>query len=298
LGTGNAAAAPAGVTLRGGVDIDELSDLRDGLDDKRTTLTAKLNEREFVRGDIRTLAAELTQRLDQFNGRVRVLFPEGSRFVNALPKVPNPESAAEKVITPLTDAENIWENIEAAGTTISLVDNYLLAAFKADIVKLKDSYKAYARAVTEEKLARGARNELQDKIYPILKQYREAIPTYFPAESALVTELPRLTPLPGSTPKAVNASAVWDADAGKARITWDASDNANLKKYEVRYTPGESWEDDDASVVASILPDAPLELLTLEGLTQPGAAATFKVYVVTTTGNEAGSTAMTVQRPS
>jgi hypothetical protein len=41
----------------------------------------------------------------------------------------------------------------------------------------------------------------------------------------------------------------------------------------------------------------PQEFLTGFGLTQPGTEASFKVYVILTTGNEAGSAPMTVERP-
>jgi len=45
------------------------------------------------------------------------------------------------------------------------------------------------------------------------------------------------------------------------------------------------------------LPADLLEFLTDFGLTQPGAQVALKLYVVLTTGNEAGSPAMVVLRP-
>ena len=93
------------------------------------------------------------------------------------------------------------------------------------------------------------------------------------------------------------ATAVWDADLQQARITWTASTDPNLDHYEVRFCPGPNYSTEDESIVASIDPSAPRQLLTDAGLTTPGATATFKVYVITNTGNESGSNAVTVTRP-
>jgi prefoldin subunit 5 len=290
--------APEGpIELRGGLTWSALNSLRNTLANQRTQLTQKLNAREFARGDITAQAAALVQRLEQFNARVRVLFEAGSKYVNALPKVPNPESAADKVTTPLDDAANIWMRIDEGGQTILLGGGYTLQAFNEAIAELKESYRAFTKARTEEKIARGARNETQAQIYPLLKQYREVIPTYFAADSSFVETLPRLRPKPGSTPNPVNASAVWDPGENKARIAWEASDNTSLKEYQVRYTPGPRYDEDDASVVATTQPSEPREVRSDAGLTQPGAESSFKVFVITDTGNEAGSDALTVERP-
>jgi hypothetical protein len=45
------------------------------------------------------------------------------------------------------------------------------------------------------------------------------------------------------------------------------------------------------------LPTDPLEFLTLSGLAASGDVATFKVYVILTTGNEKGSNTVTITRP-
>ena len=52
-----------------------------------------------------------------------------------------------------------------------------------------------------------------------------------------------------------------------------------------------------STVVASLSPSDPREFFSDAGLTSPDDIASFKVYVVTTTGNEAGSNAVTVTRP-
>ena len=49
--------------------------------------------------------------------------------------------------------------------------------------------------------------------------------------------------------------------------------------------------------LATILPGAPRTLTTNFALGTPGNAATYKVYVLPSTGNERGSNPVTVQRP-
>ena len=54
---------------------------------------------------------------------------------------------------------------------------------------------------------------------------------------------------------------------------------------------GWHWDEDDAVVVATHGPNEPREFITTFGLNQPGVQVTFKLYVMLTTGNEAGSAA-------
>ena len=63
------------------------------------------------------------------------------------------------------------------------------------------------------------------------------------------------------------------------------------------YTPGPDSDDDADEVAATVAPGGALVLLTLAGLTQPGAVASFKVFVITSTGNIAGTPAMQITRP-
>ena len=113
----------------------------------------------------------------------------------------------------------------------------------------------------------------------------------------LAETMPRLTPLPGHTPTAVNASAVFQAP-NASRIVYEASTDSMLHSYELRGTVGDRYSDEDAVVIATHSPNDPREFVTTFGLNQPGAEIALKVYVVLTTGNEAGSAAMLVERPA
>jgi len=286
----------AAITLPGPIAVGDLTTLRNDLETAQTNLIDKINDREYARGDIQLLAPALAERVEQFNARVRVAYAN-THYVNALPSTPDPRASQGKVLASLDDVASIWEKIDDEEGAILLVGGYALADFTNQLSALRGYYQQYSDALSEEKLARARRNYLQEQIYPILRDYRAIIPTYFADDSPIVATLPRLTPKPGATPEPVNASAVWDEAETKARITWDASDNDDLKEYEVRYTPGDDYSEDDESVIANIPPGDPRELLTAAGLNQPGASSSFKVYVTLTTGNERGSTTMVVTRP-
>lgn len=98
--------------------------------------------------------------------------------------------------------------------------------------------------------------------------------------SLLQTLWNELLPEPGSTPDAVNVSGVWAAAEAKARLEWPPSDDAALDHYEVRGVPGAEYSGDDGSVLATIAKGDPLVWLGDDFLTQPGAVASFKVFVV------------------
>ena len=66
---------------------------------------------------------------------------------------------------------------------------------------------------------------------------------------------------------------------------------------ELRYSPGPKYSVEDETTVATVPAAGPLEFLTTTGLTQPGATALFRNYVITATGNERGSNTVTITRP-
>lgn len=290
LGVGNE------VILAGGKGVNDLKSLRTSLHTQRSAVEDALNSQVIASSTTKQHKAALIDRFHQFAANVRALY-EGSPFESALPHQPRATDAESKFSIPLVDALNLWQRINTSGTVITLPGAYDEGNFADDIDDLHIEYITWAKAGSDLKIARGQRNALQDEIYPMLKQYRQIIPGRFAAGSVYIETLPRLSPLPGATPKAVNASAVWDAAETKARLTWDASSNNKLKEYEVRYTPGTHYDEDDEIVVVNILPNAPRELLTDAGLTQPGASSSYKVYVILTTGNQKGSDTMVVTRP-
>lgn len=278
------------------------------LDDQFAALTAQrlaLGELivflDLLRADRDLGAAALIARLVQFNDFVR-LYLAGKRWERVLPAAPTVGEAASKITDPLDRVATLWGALNdggAAGLTlpVMLLDGYALEDFQTELGTLKTVFRDLGKQEVKVDVAMEERNDVQDVIYGILKAYRQAVPQRFAAGSAEVTSLPLLTPLPGRTPDPVPASGVWDAVAVQGRVVWTASAEAELEKYEVRYSPGLVYHSDAESVVGTVLPGDPLELLTLTGLTVSGAKALFRVYVVLTTGNEAGSNDVLIERP-
>ena len=83
-----------------------------------------------------------------------------------------------------------------------------------------------------------------------------------------------------------------------AKVLWSESTDANLLHYEIRFCAGPNYSAENESVIGTVLPADPREFLSDAGLTNPGSTASFKVYVVTTTGNEKGSNTVVVTRPA
>jgi hypothetical protein len=292
LGVGNEIVLPGGVNRAG------LQTKLNALVAKQADVQARLNAEEVARGDVELKRQALLLRANQFNDKIRALFP-GSKWVRALPNVPTINEAQSKFVQPLDDIGNLWALINADPATpapVSLLGGYLVAAFLADVTALKTSSTTLNIARSNTKIGIEERNDLQDSIYENLKNYRQVMPTFFASADALVASLPRLTPEPGSTPAAVTINVVWDAVLLKAKITWTASTAADLLQYEIRFCAGAIYNTDTENVIGNVSPTDPREFFTDAGLAATGNIASFKVYVITTTGNEKGSNDLAVAR--
>lgn len=287
------------VVLPNGTTLASFTSLGQSLLGKRDQVQSALNGREIARGDVNVKKTALNERLVQFNEKIRAFFP-GSKWLEALPAVPAFSVAQSRFIDPLADAKDLWARITAdPGTTtpITLLGGYGEETFESDLEDLQDAYSVLNQADTGLTVTRAERNELQSQLYEIMKSYRLVLPTFFAKDSPLVTTLPRLTPLPGHTPDPVTVSGAWDPGTVMANLTWTASNDADLARYEIRMSPGPTYSTEDDSVVGTVEAAGPLEFSTNAGLTAPGLTASFRVYVILTTGNEKGSNDLPVTRP-
>lgn len=135
------------------------------------------------------------------------------------------------------------------------------------------------------------------RVRAMLISYTLVISARLAADDLLVATMPRLWPLPGHTPDPVKASAEWLPAAGKARISWTASKDEQLDHYQIRVCAGQDHNREDEAVLANVPADAERALETAELLTKPGAAASYRVYVILKTGNERASNVVVVERP-
>jgi len=131
----------------------------------------------------------------------------------------------------------------------------------------------------------------------VLKAYRLKVPVTLPPGNALIDSLPVLTPAEGRTPDAVAVTAEWNAATTLADVTWAASEDVDLKEYEVRASPGAEYDAEDEVVLTKVAAGGVRALSTLFSLGTPGLTAGFKVYVILNTGRERGSAPVYVTRP-
>ncbi len=286
------------LTLLGAYPVATLTTDRTALDTLMTAVTAADNAWNIARADMDIKRAALVVRLKQFRGACTAYMP-GSSYQNAPPRLPATGSIIGKYLTAFDDMANLWTQINATPPTgftgpLTLGSTYTLATFNTDLAALRTSATAYSAASQNATIARDKRNLLMATLVQRLKQYRGAAIAKLTAGSALIASIPALTAPSGSTPKPVRLSAVWDTD--HATLTWTPSDNANLDYYSFRYHPGPRYKAAEEQAVDTTVPG----ITTFEtdfGLVASGAVAWFKVYVVTTTGNEKGSAAVKVIRP-
>jgi hypothetical protein len=292
LGVGNEIVLP-GAVARAGL-VAKIA----ALVAKRAGVQAKLNVQEAARGDIDIRKTGLLLRANQFNDKVRALYA-GSKWERALPRVPAFNDGQGNFTEPLDDAAALWLmiNDDPGIPDLTLLGAYVRATFATDITALNAAYTTYNSSGAGVTVVREERNDIQDEIYAILKKYRQAVPTYFAATHAIVESLPRLSPEPGSTPDAVTANGAWDVPQLKAKLTWTLSLEANLLRYEIRFCAGPNYSTENESVLGSVLPGDPREFFSDSGLAASGNVVSFKVYVITTTGNEKGSNTVVVTRP-
>lgn len=293
LGAGNE------VVLADGTTVANLQTKLDSLVAKRADLQAKINLRETARGTLDAKKKEMHDWLVRFNELVRADF-EGSKWDEALPNVPSETDGQGPYSIAFDDAESLWTQMNAdpeIPQDLTLLGGYDLATFSTDVVALKGVFTAFIDALKIEDITRGERGAIEKEIYAFLKAYRKKLPTKFAQDDPIATSLPRLTPLPGSTPDGVVATGEYDEIAALAKITWTPSSDPNISHYEIRWVAGPVYSTEDESISGSVQPGDPLEFFTVDGLSGPGAVASYKVYVVLTTGNEKGSNAVSVTQP-
>ena len=280
----------------------QFATLRSDLEGRNIQVIDDLNDQQIARGEIGLKRVGMLAMLNEFNDNI-VAYWHNTGFLGARPKAPSLSDGQQRFIDPLEDVASLWEKVNAApappGVTLPLTlsDGTTVAAFKTALAALKAAFLAEKNAAQDVTLSRKWRDETKAAAYDVMKNYRLAVEAKCRAYPALLESMPRLTPPEGGhTPEPVNASATFQ-EPDQAKVVYDASTDAMLDHYELRGNPGPQYDDEDAVVIATNAPEAVREFLTGFGLNQPGAEASYKVYVILTTGNEAGSAAMTVSRP-
>lgn len=277
--------------------IAQLGALRSDFNAAQDEIQSILNTVEIKRGQLALDKRILLDDAQSFGRKLRALFPGASPFVGALPDLPILSAGADTFSKPMRDLRDIWRKVVAAGITVLLPSGRTLLAFEASVVALDLNWQLLNTAEVNLRFEREKRNALQSRLESVLGRYRPTVESLLMPESPLVLTIPRLRPGAGHTPDPVALTAVWDAALGKARLNWAASADADLASYQVRMSPTADYNADAESILATLTPSPAREFLTTAGLATAGATASYKIYVILKTGNEAGSTAVALTRP-
>lgn len=274
--------------------------MRNDVDASITGLEDLENAREIAGASRDGLKGTLRQKMAQFRNMLRAVLPK-SKYIKAVPAVPAFGSLESRFLSPFDDMASVWARIDADSTIPGftpplVVGSYTRAMFIADLAALRTAYSNWKIAQNDEEIGRRERDALLRPARERMIQYRAAVEAVLGPDHPLTQSLPILFPAPGSTPAAVTLSGSWNPAADAAVLSWTASSDPNLDEYEVRMSPGSSYDADTATVVAS-LPSGTLTVETTVGLEVLGATASFKVFVKLTTGNESGSNTVTITRP-
>jgi len=211
--------------------------------------------------------------------------------------LPQQSSAEGVFVKPMRDCENVWVLADAEGVEFELTGNFGVADFTALFATLNAAYTTLNTAEKELEYSRAKRNTLQNDVKTLLSGYRPAVEGLFLPDHPLVATIPVLYATGSRTPDPVTAAATYDAADHKAVITFTESTDKDLDRYELRGVPGPEYDGDDEQVIATLPKGAsPREFRTDFSLAGPGMAASFKVYVILTTENEAGSEEVSVER--
>lgn len=274
---------------------------RDTLQTQQGAVQSALTDVQIARGNVNVQKAELLSKFGVFTSLLDGYY-QGTGFYEARPYAPNLTWGKETFLHPLGAMMTVWgkmnTGVAPGGVTLPLVlaDGTTQGAFSSALSALIFSYSDMESKEVLLDIERGERNVIQTRAYATMKAYRELAPGKFVMFPELIESLPRLTPLPGHTPDAVNSSVVFQ-EPDSFKVVHDASTNAALESYQLRGHVGDDYDEDLAVVLGTHGPNDPMEFVKTFGLTQPGAKVALKVYVMLTTGNEAGSPAMLVQRP-
>lgn len=292
--------AATDLKLEGGFTRAMFLLLRDQIQTAISAMEGLDNARQIAADSRDQFKLALRERLAQFRGMLRGLLSK-SKYATAAPVLPDLGAGESKFLAPFDDAADLWGRINAdatiAGFTPPLViGSYTLATFTADIAAARAAYLAVLTADNDKRLAIRERDVLLPQAREYMVQYRSLVEGLLGSNHPLTLSLPVLYAASGPSASPVVFTGQWSGENGQAEFTWDASADLNLDRYQMRMSPGASYDSANASVIGNI-PGGTTSFSTTAGLTNSADVASFKVYVLLTSGSEAGSNTITITRP-
>lgn len=294
----NAALSPGAVTPNGytiaqyETDIAELTDVMEELDQASTELTQKRDQRDNI------MEGPMKERIRQFRFNVKGNYAATAYDNRALPDLPRLDGDMDEWRGSMNITHHIWTQLNAgAGADLLLVGGYTLANFTTDRTAMTTLLEEIEQDTSSVKRLLEQRDRLMDALVAHLQGYADAVQGAFAEGDEHILSIPRLWPLPGHTPDPVVLSGVWNAITSKFDLSWTVSEDSDLESYKVYGGLADAESVGTPSNFIATIPAGTEEYATTYGTSEPGMGATFKVYVVLDTGNEAGSNVVTIFVP-
>ncbi|MES2705303.1 MAG: hypothetical protein V4726_21590 [Verrucomicrobiota bacterium] len=305
----NTAAAPGVVVVapqqpnEPAVTLAAMEALRGQLTAERKAVVTGLNQQHVAREKAQMQKRALLERYEQFAATLRAFFAK-TPFLSSLPLKPLETELPARFLDVMEEMLSLWTQIEdappPAGIDLPLVlkGGFDITFLQDGIALLRTLLINLAQKEQNTHLARTRRNQMQEKIYPILRDYRLAVPAILGKNSPLTLSLPRLSPLPGKTPTGVSASGTFTTPENEARIVHTLSPDDDISHYELRQCPPPDYAGDDETIIASHPAGAPPEFRTQAGLVVPGDRSLFKVVTINDDGREKSSNTVDITWPT
>lgn len=289
------------VTLAGGFSAQDLEEMGRQLG----TCIQEVNQRDAARTEALkkkdTLLVGLRERVKQFRAFLASQLPD-SPFRKQAPTLPTFTAAGNLQLESLGKMIGLWEVLNGEPSKpgfnppLKLAAGYTIADAKSELSDLRSSYGVYTAALSDATAARARRTELMKEVAVRLRQYRQAAVAYLPTGHPLLEKVPAVAPTGPSTVPGVELTGEWDTMRAAAVLSWSSAPPETHERFEVRFCSGAKYKESDEQVVGSVLKGV-LSVITDYGLATPGAEGWFRVYNITTDGEEKGSNAIKVSRP-
>ncbi len=225
-------------------------------------------------------------------------------FGQALPEAPQPGDGREKFNRPIRQMLNLWAKVNTyrtgltpAKSPIVLLGNVSVTTCTTRLASLVAEQNTFEEREQQAALDRLKRENVQDRIYPLLKLYRAKVEASFAPNAPIVLSLPALTdsgsgkPEPGALAGALNP-------AGTAvGLTGTPSASASVVAHQLRASVGEAPEADDETMRAEFPLGQAIALSSDYGLSVPGARVHWRLVAITADGHEGATPWRTFQRP-
>ena len=170
--------------------------------------------------------------------------------------------------------------------------------FALDLAALRTAATAEQTLQQQVRILIEKRNDIQDEIAPILRDYRKAVEARFAPGHALMESLPRYSPVPGTKPVAPKiTSAQWSAVSSVSEVAFTPSPSTDVVRHELRVVPGAVYDRDLETTDGTLAVGEPPVFQTSSLLGSPGDVVSYRIYAINGDDQETASDAVSLQRP-